>query len=209
MGSAAKERASHMKTEHDLRLDAYSGSMERWKIELALNRIRAWGFPKHEWDDLLQGMVIHMAAFRYDPAKSNGAKESTVLYALVNHQLAQAARAKNRRATFLERYKAALGAVDGAGEEALSYRENVALQMDVREAVNALPARERFVCRELLHGEQPVGIARKLGCHPETVRRCIRRIRTSFDALGLREWIQGSETGNPHDGVIPEREVRN
>lgn len=198
-----------MAAEHGTGLDAYVGLVERSKLELALSRIRAWGFPRHEWDDLLQTLAIHIAAFRYDPGKSNGAKESTALCALVNRQLAKAARAKKRQAELLERYKAELGAVDGAGEEVLSYRENVALQLDVRQAVNALPDREQTVCRAILAGEKPGRIARRLRCSRETVNRCMRRIRKVFEPLGLREWIHGARTEKQSDVRASRKRVRN
>ena len=67
----------------------YVGVFEAWKIDLALGRIKAMGFGRSDWPDLMQELAIVMLEFRYDPKKSNGATEQTVFYEVINRNLLQ------------------------------------------------------------------------------------------------------------------------
>lgn len=159
----------------------YDGVIEQWKINLALSRIRAFGFPSHEWPDLLQKLALHIAEFKFDP--DNGAKESTALYALINHQLATMRRSHMREQKYLTRHRNKI--------RTQRYEDRADLRLDVQLAIAALPATERAVCVRLLEGDKVNQIATELGCTWHAVRRVIRRIRTRFTNIGLDAWVRG------------------
>lgn len=174
-------------------VQSYEGGLERWKIDLALSRIISFGFPEHEWHERMQDLAIAMANFQYVPAKSNGAAESTVLYALVTNRLRDCLRRKYRREEESESLEALIEAKGEAVEDSrrLRQRDLKALVLDVREAVAGLPPRERTICERLLSGESIAEIARGLHCGWHTVNRAIARIRGRFEEMDLRDWIGG------------------
>ena len=58
----------------------YRGVVKDWKVELIRDRIRARGILDGEAQDLEQELVLKVRDSRFDPAKSNGAAESTILW---------------------------------------------------------------------------------------------------------------------------------
>lgn len=161
----------------------YDGCIEQWKINLALSRIRAFDFPKDQWPDLLQRLVLAMSQFQFDP--NNGAKESTALYTLINHQLNSVRRAQMREEQRLARHRACTVI------RSIAQEDRIDLRLDVRLAVAALPALQRSVCIGLLQGDTVNQIAANLGCTWHAVRRVVARIRARFAALGLDAWVGG------------------
>jgi DNA-directed RNA polymerase specialized sigma24 family protein len=161
----------------------YDGCIEQWKINLALSRIRAFDFPKDQWPDLLQRLVLAMSQFQFDP--NNGAKESTALYTLINHQLNSVRRAQMREEQRLARHRAR-NIIRSIAQE-----DHIDLRLDVRLAVAALPAPQRSVCIGLLQGNSVNQIAADLGCTWHAVRRVIDCVRARFSELGLDAWVGG------------------
>lgn len=160
---------------------SYDGCIDQWKINLAMSRIRAFGFPKDQWPDLLQRLVPAMSHFQFDP--NNGAKESTALFALINHQLKTVRRAQAR-----EEQRMARHCVSNIVRP-IAYEDRIDLRLDVRLAVTALPAEEQSVCIGLMQGNTVNQIADDLGRTWHAVRRVIDRIETQFLKMGLDAWL--------------------
>lgn len=169
--------------------DSYRGIIEEWKVDLALRRIISFGFPEHDWDALLQELVIKMERFHYRGRESSGAAESTVIYSLITNYLIDALRRAYREEdrhqsldTYLEMW--------GENCPALRLRDTTPVTVEVREAMASLEPRERAVCEGAFHGETVSDTARRLGCGWHTVSRARDRVRGRFDELGLRSWIE-------------------
>ena len=167
-------------------VNCYDGLIEPWEIGLALSRIVELGFPRHQWNDLLQELVVEMLGFRHDP---EGAKESTALYAVVSNRLASSMRAGCRdggRSTSLE---ALLAAGDDETPQSPTFRfeDKGPMRLDVQEAIESLEG----CLPGPLRGETVWQIARRLGCGWHTVNRALARIRGRFRRLGLDGWLGG------------------
>ncbi|MGE4157639.1 MAG: hypothetical protein AB7F75_00915 [Planctomycetota bacterium] len=158
------------------RLD-YDGIVEPWKVELIVTRARRMGFRWDEIPDAQQQMILDVVGFEYDAAKSNGAKESTALQALIDNHLKKFCRSNARYRAHLDRLGSTVS--DGA------FSPNLHAILDVRAVVAELPEREQAVCRMLAEGCRKVDIARKLGCCWHTVASIVRRLRRLFEELGL------------------------
>lgn len=140
-------------------------------------------FPSDQWPDLLQRLVPAIAQFQFDP--NNGAKESTALFALINHQLTTVRRSQAREEQRLARHRSNLVVRPAACED------HTDLRLDVRLAVAALPALEQSVCVGLMEGGTINQIAVHLGCTWHAVSRIIGRIHDRFADIGLDGWVRG------------------
>ena len=167
----------------------YEGVFEGWKIDLALGRIRAMGFPKSDWPDLMQELAITMLEFRYDPAKANGATEQTVFFEVISRSLLHQMRTRCRDAARLKRYAREMGVkADGTGEEPCCYL-SAPVDMDVVQVCEDMSEFDRKVCRGVAAGRTRAEMARKLECDWGTVNKAIRRIRKHLAARGLKGWV--------------------
>lgn len=99
-----------MRTERLLQM--YEGAFEDWKLHLAVSRIEALGFPKREWGELMQELCVLMLEFKYDPEHAKGAKEKTVLFAVINRHLLSIMRQRYRDRQVFARYLRSLGIRD-------------------------------------------------------------------------------------------------
>jgi len=159
---------------------SYEGKVPQWKVNLALGRIRAFGFPKDEWQDVLQELVVDLMAFRYDPAKANGAKESTALCSVVNNRLMTIVRGRERSRARLRRHGAVVPT---------AYEDRTPLRLDVRTVVASLTPFERAVCAGLARDDSRHQIAQALGRGWHTVDRAIGAIQARFEELGMEDWL--------------------
>jgi RNA polymerase sigma factor (sigma-70 family) len=161
----------------------YEGFEEEWQAELALDRIRHFGFQEHEWPDLMQELAMKFRRFTFDAAKSNGAKASTVLRTVADRHLTSYARAKRRDEQNAMKYRQ-LAISEGTPDD------EVAMEVDVRQQVAALTPKQRAICEGLGRGLSVAAIARQLGCDEASVRRAKRRIRKTFAEAGLKGWLE-------------------
>ena len=170
----------------------YGDLIEKWKVRLIVSRARHYGFPKHQWEDVQQDLILDVMAFEFDPAKSNGASETTALIALIDKKLIDRLRAATRERKHLERRNAALGITESTTEDspALSQRDDIPLRADVHQAMGLLTARQRAICAALAEGRSVSEIARRLGCGWHTVERAIVAIRRAFKEVGLDGWVR-------------------
>ena len=160
----------------------YREVVEDWKVELIRDRIRARGILDGEAQDLEQELVLKVRDFRFDPAKSNGAAESTVLRTVIDRHLATRLRSSRRRKRHIRKYQR-MRAADVAQDAA-------PLRLDVRLALERLSPEERSICVALGRGESFCQIARTLGCSDTKVRRIVKRIGFRFHAMGLDGWLE-------------------
>ena len=161
----------------------YDGVVERWKVDLIATRARRMGFRPDEMPDIQQQIILDVMAFRFDADKSNGAKESTALQALIDNHLKNICRASARYQAHLERF----------GGERLqeSDFEPEELAADIRAVLETLPERERVVCIGLANGSSKHELAQHLGCGWHTVDRLIVRICERFAENGLDGYLFG------------------
>ena len=166
----------------------YDTVIAHWKVALIRRRAKRMGFRRDELPDVEQQIVLAMNAFRYDPARANGASEKTALTSLVDRQLSTLRRVKLRRerlVTSLEVDHQEIGEHDTHGEGECI----VAMTIDVREVVSRLSAQNRSLCEALSLGQSIDEIARNLGCSWHTVKNRIDRLREHFEQVGLDGWI--------------------
>lgn len=169
----------------------YGTVVEPWKVALIHRRAKKRGFRRDEMADVEQQIVLAMADFRFDPTKANGAKEKTILTALIDRQLSTLCRARVRRERTV-----ATQPVDPHHDECIAPEETVpqdgaALVLDVRDALGRLPSQDREICMALAAGESIDEIAHARRCSWHTVKRRIDDIRQHFEHLGLDGWICG------------------
>ncbi len=164
------------------RLD-YDGVVEPWKVALIVARAKRMGFRRDEIHDVQQQMILDVVGFRFDPARSNGAQESTALQALIDNQLKKMCRTTARHRARMDRLSR-----EPIPEVYFPEHERA---LEVRTAVAALPEREQAVCRALVEGYSKPDIAGKLGCGWHTVDRIVRHIRQRFEENGLDPRICG------------------
>ena len=159
----------------------YDGFVERWKADLIVSRARRMGFRPDEIPDVQQQIIMEVAAFRFVPAKSNGATQTTALVAMIDNKLKQICRTMVRYRLRLDRLR----------EEPIPNPDFEDQQkiMDIHDAVAALPEREQLVCKALSEGCSKREIAKLLHCGWHTVDRLIRRIRAYFEDIGLGGYL--------------------
>ncbi|MEP0846186.1 MAG: helix-turn-helix domain-containing protein [Phycisphaerae bacterium] len=161
----------------------YDGALEKWKVDLALERMKAFRVPRDEWPDMLQRLVVEMLQFRFDPRR--GAEETTALTRLINYQITSVIRSRQRERDRLERYWHRTNQ-----KQRMVYHETFGLRADVQDSLAQLSERERLVAARLMQGESRQQIAQHLNCCWRTVDRIIRRIRERFEQLGLDGWVR-------------------
>ena len=159
-------------------INDYADLIEPWKARLIVKRAKRFGIPPQQWPDIQQEIILDIMDSRFDPDKSNGAKISTLLTAIIDNCLKKILRTATR--------------YQGRNGEPRSevFEETTALRLDVRQALVSLSPRQKAVCLRLSHGESISRIARALGCGRATVRRLRDRLRDQFTDMGLDGWVR-------------------
>jgi len=164
-----------------MELNKYEGCVEQWKVDLIVRRAKAFGFHEDEILDIQQELVLKLMGFRFDPEKSNGAQESTVLQVLIDNELKMKHRFQQRRKNHIE----ALRWITELSENPSKSH----LAMDIKNALFPLSKKQRQICIALAEGYTVIEIADLLKLYRGTVYRQIRQIRRHFQSLGLDQWI--------------------
>ena len=155
----------------------YGQLVEAWKVKLIVDRAKRLGIPQQEWPDVQQEIIFDVMDFRFDPAKSNGAKESTLLITIIDNRLKKILRATARNGHRVNEPKSEVS------------EDKTALRLDVRRAVASLTFRQEAVCMHLSQGKSTTQIAWAMDCGRATVRRFKERIREQFENIGLDGWV--------------------
>jgi RNA polymerase sigma factor (sigma-70 family) len=161
----------------------YDGLVEPWKVDLIVRRAEGMGFRRDEIEDVQQELILDVMRFRYDAAKSNGAREATALVALIDNRLKKLVRAQARYRVRIDRFReGAERSYDPVADDERAF--------DVRSVVASLAERDRDVCQALGSGLTPHEIAETLGCGWHTVDRIVGRLRRRFEESGLDAWVR-------------------
>lgn len=161
----------------------YDGLIEQWKVELIERCARRMGFPAHEIDDLKQEIVPELITFKFDKSKSNGAKESTVVQALIMNQLRNKQRGCAREHAKIKRYKQLMP------RHAESSPSKRPCELDVHEAIESLKPNDRVICDCLANGESVESIRKHMDCGWHTINRVVLHLREYFHELELDGWL--------------------
>jgi len=160
-------------------LNRYDGVMEDEVVGHAVRKMKQLGFPRSEWEDLLQNLSVEVLAFRFRPDRSNGASRTTVLCTLINNRLVSMLRARSRYLRRMEQI-----------DRREMYDEPTELRVDMRAATASLNGRQLRVVRGLSEGMSVCRIARDMGYPRGTVRRLVGQIRRRFESIGLGGWVR-------------------
>jgi hypothetical protein len=172
--------------------NSYGHLVEKWKVDLILERARRKRFRRDEMEDVQQELIQAVIDFQYDPQKSNGASEATALTALIDKRLAFIQRGQARLRKREKKYRKLHGCRDGAPPEDLPdpADEDAAVRSrDVQDAVARLAPTEQLVCAALARGEPHSVIASTLGVTRYEVGRIIQHIREQLKTWGLEGWV--------------------
>ena len=176
-------RETEPREDMEMMANDYDGVLDEWKLDLARRRLRRFGFSESEQRDVLQELVLKIKRFRFDPAKRNGSSESTALRCVIDRHLLSRLRTRRRHQKKVRRYgRLASRETDVNGSAVL-------LRLDVRNALETLPPRQRAVCEGIARGDTKTQIAADLGCSTQTVRRLLKHIRERFQVMGLDGWF--------------------
>ncbi|MCY2932482.1 MAG: hypothetical protein NTV86_23905 [Planctomycetota bacterium] len=171
----------------------YDGAVDKWKIRLAISRIRAFKLPRDDWEDALQEIVIAIYQFEFDPAKSNGAKESTALCGLINNVLLAMVRAHHRRQRRMEQYTATVSIqVDReTGEVVDDHEDDPAIRLDVAAILAGMTPIQREVCIRRARGDSLRKIARQMGLRWRQLCGILKAVHRKFQHAGLDGRMHG------------------
>ena len=170
----------------------YGSLIEQWKVDLIIERAKWRRFRRHEIEEALQEIVQEIHRFNFDSTKSNGACEKTVLTSLIDKRLSFYERSRARRHKHEDRYRVLSGQADGKPAPdplVTDHEDQIALSLDVQQALACLGQREQTVCTLLIEGKSKTKIANALDLTRYEVDRIILSIREQFETLGIDGWL--------------------
>lgn len=189
--------------------NSYVGMVQPEVPRLIVGRARRYRVGADEIDDLQQQIVPLLAAFRFDPARANGATAATAMTGVIDRRIKAHLRSKRRYQQRVERLQAMAGTPvtqDAAASSRAAHSDTADLRLDLEQTTARLSPRDRAICQCLGDGFTIAAIARRLKCGRDTVARAVQHIRRVFDAAGLRAWIDPNGDGPGRTGV--RRELR-
>ena len=161
--------------------------------------------PVNRGVDVQQVIALRLAQFKFDPARADGARETTVLIAVIDRQLKTFIRDRVRQTNrisgrFREPPRRGLreGAPSAGQDEERSRSrpeepnepaarpEPVDLRLDIAEVLDRLTPRQRAICLHLAAGRSQVETAAILNCDRQTVGREMVVIRRRFASRGVK-----------------------
>lgn len=173
--------------------NGYGTLTDNWKIELIKDLAKQEGLREDEIEDVLQELVPIIADFKFEPEKSNGATEETVVEAVIRKRLKFMLRCRARRQKHEARYRLLHGATDEkpapeAHEPGAERATGMAI--DVREAVARLTPQEQSICAALADGQTRRMIVKETGISRYELDQIITRIGEQFRSQDLDAWMQ-------------------
>lgn len=159
------------------------------KLELIQGRARRLGFRRHDLEDAVQEVAIAVLEFTFDPARSNGATETTALITVIDRRLKSLLRSERRYAGLLARAAGHLSvACDGLDDGPCCEEDavdSILIEDAVAEIVDQMDAEMQQVCQLLMDGKSTTAIADELGYGWHRVNRIVSAIRQRFESAGL------------------------
>ena len=162
----------------------YGVVIEKWKVDLIVSRARRFGFRRQDLEDAQQQIVWVLLGFEFDPARSNGATEETVVTALIDNQLLTLRRTRQRYQRHVSGNDGDLSDDNALATECLAAKQFTAAS-DVATVMAHLSPAARQVCSSLANGFSLNEISQQQGVGWHTVERQIRGIRHRFEELGI------------------------
>ena len=159
----------------------YAGVIEDWKFDLMVARARRMGFRGDDLEDALQNLAMEVIAFRYDPERARGRKESTVLTELFDFRLRDMRRKQQRdtKRDDLVAKEQRRNDTDFAAAERISSKAEISILSET------LAPFDQKVLEQLLDGKSISDIAAKLDCRWHTARDSVKRIEEKLRQKGL------------------------
>ncbi|MGI6271334.1 MAG: sigma-70 family RNA polymerase sigma factor [Anaerohalosphaeraceae bacterium] len=167
----------------------YHGLLEDWKTDLICSRARRFGIPSQDWPDIQQEVILDILAFTYDPNNAGNATERTALTAIIDRKIISLLRRQSHQDRTFDGYLEDRG-LTIPDESLFGFTENQSLHLDLVRAIGRLPDRHKLVCIGILEGYSIHRIARKLACHPKTVKGMIAHIHEVFKKMGVDQWLR-------------------
>lgn len=158
------------------------------KLELIRGRAVRFGIKRHDLEDAVQDVILDLLKFTPDPAKTNGATESTILIAVIDRRLMEWLRTRTRYQDMVDR----CGAMLPSEDELLVDGEFGAsdLAMDVATILSQLTDFEQRVGRLLTEGHTVTSITRELKVGRQCVEDVVAVIRSRLVAEGFGSEVQ-------------------
>ena len=160
-----------------------------WRTDRAVrklirSRASRMGVAAHDVEDVTQEILVQLSAFEFDARKTRGARETTVLVAIIDRRVRMWQRSHRRRRERLDRLQA-------TADQPVSppTQEKVGMLMDVGEVVAGLQTDDRRLCHALGEGRTVAQIAAEFGWSWHTVRRRIDLLREHFRQKNLDAWL--------------------
>lgn len=154
-----------------------------WEHELIRQRAWRMRFRGSLFDEAVDAVKCHVAMFRFDAGKANGANLRTAVCAVIDRRLREFFRSHCRHSKRMR-------SLDELPEG--SYLTKDGLKLDVVAAIATLSPDQRRVCKCLAEGMNFQEVADHLGCDWHTIERRVKRIREHFEELGLDAWLEST-----------------
>jgi len=147
-------------------------------------RARRMGFKRHDIEDVQQQIMLVLMDFQFDPERTNGASEQTVITSVIDRQLRKLKRSKNRYGEHVAGSEDLPSDVedDSFGAEATTH---VNMAQDIAIARSQLTEFEQLICDALAQGLSINEIAKNMDINWHTVNKHVAKIRERFQSVGL------------------------
>lgn len=169
----------------------YEGVVSTNVVKMIRRITEKLGISQDDQSDAEQTVILEVLQFEFDPEKSNGGSEETVLYSLALNTLKSFVRAKARHAQKLENYSVFFPIDPDSGEYIPPQEGTKFLDIDVRIALAQLPPAKQELCHRLMNGEQRKDICEKYGLSKRALSEVIDEIREAFWEVGLADGLEG------------------
>jgi DNA-binding NarL/FixJ family response regulator len=142
------------------------------------------GFKRHDIEDVQQQILLVLMGFEYNPEKSNGASGQTAITAVIDRQLRQYRRTRNRytdHVTGSENMPRHV--VDSS--YGVDQATHISMLADLAKARTLLSPIEQQISDALADGQSINEIAKTMKMNWHTVNKHVASIRDCLESLGL------------------------
>jgi DNA-binding NarL/FixJ family response regulator len=148
------------------------------------SRARRMGFKRHDIEDVQQQILLVLMDFEFNPEKSNGASGQTAITAVIDRQLRQYRRTRNRytdHVTGSENMPRHV--VDSS--YGVDQATHISMLADLAKARTLLSPIEQQISDALADGQSINEIAKTMKMNWHTVNKHVASIRDCLESLGL------------------------